>query len=269
MIKFRTLVWLAPLFVLSSCSKPVPPRLFLLVGQSNMAGRGEIAAEDTLVHPRVWSVNREGEWVPAQDPLHFDKPIAGAGLGRSFAIAVAETNPDPHVVLIPCAAGGSPISAWRPGAYWEQTDSHPYDDAVRRARAAMQRGRLAAILWHQGEGDSKPGLSGDYQANLLELIARFRRDLDAPRVPFIIGQLGQFAGRPWDEHRAQVERAQRQVAAQDPLVGFVSSDGLTCMSDSVHFDSPSLRELGRRYAEVYLRMRKDLESGVCLSEREE
>ena len=30
-----------------------------------------------------------------------------------------------------------------------------------------------------------------------DLIERFRTDLEAPGVPFIIGQLGQFEGKPW------------------------------------------------------------------------
>jgi len=34
---------------------PVPPlQLFLLAGQSNMAGRGTVEPEDRVPHPRVW-----------------------------------------------------------------------------------------------------------------------------------------------------------------------------------------------------------------------
>ena len=51
--------------------------LFLLVGQSNMAGRGVVAPEDKVPHKRVLSLNKEDKWVPAVDPIHFDKPIAG------------------------------------------------------------------------------------------------------------------------------------------------------------------------------------------------
>src|SRR6056297_770960 len=65
-------------------------KLFLLVGQSNMAGRGKIDPAKNEPHERVWSYNREQEWVPAVDPLHFDKPkIVGVGLGRTFANVLA------------------------------------------------------------------------------------------------------------------------------------------------------------------------------------
>ena len=54
--------------------------LFLLVGQSNMAGRGAVTEEDRNPDPRVLMLTRDRAWIPAADPLHFDKPkIAGVG----------------------------------------------------------------------------------------------------------------------------------------------------------------------------------------------
>lgn len=60
--------------------------LILLAGQSNMAGRGVISPSDRIPHPRVLMQNRQGEWVPAVEPVHYDKDFAGVGPGRSFAI---------------------------------------------------------------------------------------------------------------------------------------------------------------------------------------
>ena len=121
-------------------------QLFLLVGQSNMAGRGRIAEDDRRPHPRVVVLNKQNNWVPAVDPLHFDKPnVVGVGLGRTFAIRIAEQNPDVTIGLIPCAAGGSPIAAWEPGGYHEQTKSHPYDEALRRAKVSLESGTRKAI----------------------------------------------------------------------------------------------------------------------------
>ena len=57
--------------------------LFLLVGQSNMAGRGKVEPQDTVPIPRVLMLDKQRTWVPAVDPMHFDKPIAGVGLGRT------------------------------------------------------------------------------------------------------------------------------------------------------------------------------------------
>ena len=228
--------------------------LFLLAGQSNMAGRGRVAEEDRRPHPRVLALGKDGKWKPAVDPLHWDKSVAGVGLGRSFAIAIAEANPDITVGLIPAACGGSPITSWEPGGYHGQTKSHPYDDAIARAKTAVQDGTLKGILWHQGESDSKPEAASKYEQRQTQLIARFRKDLAAPELPFIIGQLGQFPKRPWNDARKLVDAAHQEVAKEDSHAGFVSSDELTAKSDNTHFDTPSLKEFGRRYAEAYLRL---------------
>jgi hypothetical protein len=222
--------------------------LFLLVGQSNMAGRGEIEPSDREPLANVVALNAAGEWVPAVDPLHWDKPSAGVGLGRAFAIEYSKSHPGVRVGLIPAACGGSPIASWAPGKYYEGTQSHPYDDALARARRAMTGGTLHGILWHQGETDRSPALAPQYKQALTSLIRRFRRELHAPKVPFLIGQLGQFAGAPWDESAWRIDRAQREVAASVPLAAFVSAEGLTSGEDHLHFDARSLRELGKRYA---------------------
>ncbi len=225
--------------------------LFLLAGQSNMAGRGKVEDEDTKAHPRVLTLTRDGKWAPARDPIHFDKKFAGVGPGRAFGIALAGKHDDVTVGLVPCAAGGSPISTWRPGERWNQTKSRPYDDAIRRTRLAMKDGVLKGILWHQGESDCRPERAALYERNLRELIARFRKDLEAPGLPFIIGQLGQNPAKPWDESRRLVDRAHRCAAAKDTPAALVPSDGLTFNKDGLHFDADSQRAFGRRYAEVY------------------
>lgn len=50
-----------------------------------MAGCGTVEAQDKTPHPRVLMLNKADAWVPAIDPLHFDKPAAGVGLGKTFA----------------------------------------------------------------------------------------------------------------------------------------------------------------------------------------
>lgn len=238
----------------------LPPKekfhLFLLVGQSNMAGRGVVTPADREPHARVLMLNQAGEWVPAVDPLHFDKPAAaGVGLGRSFAIAVAEATPGVTIGLIPCAVGGSPIDAWQPGFYYNATQSHPWDDAIRRAQLALQSGTLKGILWHQGESDSSRELAPGYAAKLQDLVARFRAELRAPEVPFIVGQLGRFEDSPWNEYRTLVDRAHRELPAKVPHTAFVSAEELKHKGDKVHFHADSYREFGRRYAAAYLQLR--------------
>ena len=243
------------LVTLAACTRagtaPAPTTSYdvvLLVGQSNMAGRGVVAPEDRVPVPHVWMLDKTGAWVPAVEPMHFDKPIAGVGPGRSFGIELARrTHHD--VGLVPAAVGGSSITSWVPAGYDSATRTHPYDDALRRARVAMERGKLVAILWHQGESDAHVGLATAYSQRLHELIDRFRSELGAPEVPVLIGQLGQF--HPWTTYDSTVDAAHREVARTVPRVAFVSSNGLRHKGDSLHFDAASARELGRRYAAAY------------------
>ncbi len=238
-------------------STDLPPRerfhLFLLVGQSNMAGRGKVADQDKQPIPRVLKLSKDGAWVPAIDPLHFDKPdIVGVGVGRSFAAQIAAANPEITIGLVPCAVGGSSIASWEPGGYHASTKTHPWDDALRRAKLALKSGTLKGILWHQGEADSNPKSASVYEKKLVALIARFRRELNEQSVPFIAGQMGQFSERPWNDARKLVDAAHRNLPMNVPHTAFVKSDGLTHKGDQVHFDAKSYRELGRRYAKAYL-----------------
>jgi len=229
--------------------------LYLLVGQSNMAGRGKVAEADKRPIPRVMSYSKDGKWVPAVDPLHFDKPsVVGVGVGRSFAAVVARSQPGVTIGLVPCAVGGSPISAWEPGGFHPSTKTHPWDDCLKRARAALKQGTLKGILWHQGESDAQPEKATVYEKKLHELISRFRRELQTPVVPFLAGQMGRWPERPWNTAKEKVDAAHRRLPAAVKHSAFVSAKGLKHKGDKVHFDAASYRELGRRYAAGYLKL---------------
>jgi Carbohydrate esterase, sialic acid-specific acetylesterase len=233
----------------SSREKPVEGRdlqLFLLIGQSNMAGRGEIEPSDRETIPQVFMLNREMAWAPAVDPLHFDKPaIAGVGLGRAFAKSLAAANPSVTIGLVPAAFGGSSLEQWKPSGQL-------YQNALERIRLATKAGTLRGVLWHQGESDSQAKeLATSYPKRFSEFIERLREDLGAPNVPVIVGQLGEFYRAPFaDLIRDQLASLPTTV----PHCAFVSSAGLAHKGDQVHFDSPSVREFGRRYAAAFLRL---------------
>lgn len=236
----------------------LPPKenfhLYLLVGQSNMAGRGEVTPADQQADPRVLMFDREGRWVPAVDPMHWDKPTAGVGLGRTFAKEIAKARPGITIGLIPCAAGGSPIDTWKPGVRHDQTRSYPWDDTVKRATAALPTGTLKGILWHQGESDCKPELAPAYEAKLLDLVARFRALSGSPDVPFLVGQMGKFHDVPWTPEIMMVDAVHRRLPNLVDHCAFVSAEGLAHKGDKIHFDSASYREFGRRYAAAALRL---------------
>lgn len=225
--------------------------IYILMGQSNMAGRGAVTEQYAeQQHPQVTMLNQAGEWVAAKHPLHFDKPtVAGVGPGLSFGMAMAEATPDVTIGLVPCAVGGTPISTWSPGAYDKNTDTHPYDDAEKRIRQAMKTGTVKGIIWHQGEGDSNEKSAQVYLDNLQKLIDRVRELVGDPELPFVAGQLARYRNT-YQLVNSELEKLEVTV----PYTALVSSEGLWHHGDETHLDSPSASEFGRRFAQGMLNL---------------
>jgi len=231
----------------------LPPKknfhLYLLMGQSNMAGRGKIEAEDKSPNSRVLTFTTNGTWEVAVEPITHDKlTMLGVGPGLAFGKVMVEQNPGITIGLIPCAFGGTPLSRW-------EKDSDLYSNAVYRAKLAMKNGTLKGILWHQGESDSKPGLAETYGDRLTQMIRDIRAELKLLNLPFVVGQLGEFLYTRKTNNVTEAEIANETLAklpARIPHTGCAHSTGLTHKGDQVHFDTASQRELGQRYATVML-----------------
>jgi hypothetical protein len=256
---------------------PVNPAdfpVFLLMGQSNMAGWSAIDASDppqagdlspvprvlalggqcTLKsrRPRGWT-----RWRAAAHPLHLSQRGTGFGLALPFASRLLEERPGLTIGLVPCAWSGAGIDRLGPG-------TPLYDNAIRRARIAAMHGTLAGVLWHQGETDAlDDSLAHAHAGKLASLIAGLRSDLGTPGLPFLIGDLGDFGNEKRDPAaiaRQELVRAGlRRVAAGTPHAAFVESDGLAGV-DIVHFSRAAYIEFGRRYAEAYLGVSKRSEA---------
>jgi hypothetical protein len=195
--------------------------------------------------PGVVMLNKEKAWVPAIDPVHFDKPsIAGVGIPRSFAKVLLKANPTVKIGLIPAAVGGTSLDQWKAGG-------ELYHNALERARFALKSGRLRGILWHQGEGDSaKEELAKSYRERFAAMIHQLREDLEVPDLPVVVGELGEF------HHSTPFNDFLNHELALMPFTvrhcAFASSAGLTDKGDGTHFDAPSAREFGRRYGLAFL-----------------
>lgn len=227
--------------------------LYLLVGQSNMSGRGRVTPADSQPDTRVLVLGKDGEWLLQGEPVHFDTRNAAVGLGFAFAKRMADHSPGVTIGLIPCAVGATPQKRWMPGG-------DLYEEAVRRAGIAQQSGRLRGILWHQGESETGSLVrSKAYGENLAKIVEGFRRDLNAPGVPFVAGELGEFLYMKSEERAANAKIVNEQInrlPALVPNTAVIPSAGLGHRGDGTHFNAEAQREFGRRYYEAMVALRK-------------
>lgn len=230
-----------------------PLDLYLLIGQSNMSGRGYLNDYfRQLSDSAVFMLNKNNDWVIARHPLHFDKPkIDAVGPGLSFGIAMAKASPQHLIGLVPCAVGGTSITTWVPGAYDKATKTHPYDDMLQRVEEAKKSGHFKGIIWLQGESDSREDKAATYIDSLQQLIQRLRVLLNDPDMPFVAGQLGHY--RPQYENiNKQLKKLPRRV----PFTAVASSKGFTDRGDQTHFNAESADKYGKRFAQKMLHLLK-------------
>jgi hypothetical protein len=220
-------------------------RLYLLMGQSNMEGRGTIEAQDRSPHPRVFVLTASNRWDLAVEPLFGIGPGAGIGPGLAFGKAMGALNTNLSIGLIPCAVGATELKRWERGG-------DLYRKALARAQAAQRDGTLDGVLWHQGEQDSMYETNAvTYGPRLIKMIADFRSDLGQPTLPFVAGQIGEFLytrKKQQTPFAKGVNNALAKIPSEVPHTACVSSLGLGHRGDEVHFDGRSQRELGKRYA---------------------
>lgn len=218
---------------------------FLIIGQSNMAGRGRVAdAEPIDTNEGRLKVLRNGRWQSMYRPVNPDRPFSGTCLAESFAKAYSDEHPNIDVGIIPCADGGTSLDQWKEGGLL-------FDNAINCARLAMRTSHLVGILWHQGEADCDKELYPLYLDKITVLMSALRRELNAENVPIVVGGLGDFLKDRLQDpelvNYTYVNDALINFAEHTPHTVFVSAKGLTSNPDNLHFNHQSLQEFGLRY----------------------
>ena len=220
---------------------------FLMLGQSNMAGRGFIHEVPTIYNERIQML-RNGRWQMMAEPINYDRPVSGISLAGSFADAWCHQNQEDTIGLIPCAEGGSSLDEWA-------VDQVLFRHAITEAKFAMQDSELTGILWHQGESDSFNGNYKVYYKKLLLIIDALRKELNAPDIPLIIGGLGDFLGKEGFGKNCTeynfINQELQKFAFEQENCYFVTASGLTSNPDGIHINAISQRKFGLRYFEAF------------------
>lgn len=226
--------------------------VFILAGQSNMAGRAFVEPNDTLSNHRILSINSKSEIILAKEPLHFYEPrMSGLDCGKAFSIEILKHIPDSiSVFLIPTALGGSAIDKWVNDSIHRNVKLlSNFKDKVELAKTY---GTIKAILWHQGESDAKPLLIANYKNKLQMLFKEFRSIIENQNLIILTGNIGLF--KEHDSAKKNINQQINAYAFNDPNTYLINTKNFKSVGDNLHFNSKSQRKMGKRFAKKYLKI---------------
>ncbi len=258
-------------------------KVFLLVGQSNMEGKGDpihidTYKDDPLIKPGYAGL-KDGDGWKVRDDVFITYPSKHRGakhgpltvgygtsvpnsIGPEFGFGHAVGNAlDEPVLLIKIAWGGKSlaidfrppgiattreeiearlagIQKKNPKATFESVQKeygHFYREMIRLAQAELaavdtrfpdlkgHEVKIAGFIWHQGfndyvNRDQREKKYVDYTSWLAQFIRDVRKDMNAPAMPFVIGELG-TGGIP---SRGDFQTAQANTAKLPEFKGNVA-----------------------------------------------
>ena len=251
-------------------------RVFIFAGQSNMVGADSKVADIERFPPfsglgapqeqvRFWHcIGRENK--TTSDGWTALQPVRGmVGPELSFARKVT-ANIEAQVAIIKVAAGGTTL-----GGDWNPVEPQGFElyplalDHVQRALQALDeervRWRLEGFMWHQGENDMfHDAYRQAYGDNLLAYMARWRKDLGAPKLRFYVGELctKTIWGMDLRPHMYEISVGQRAATDADPLAQYVPNAHVGVeigggVGLHYHYGTLGQLEHGECYADAYLR----------------
>jgi hypothetical protein len=274
----RCFLFTALMFLASSAFADGTVKVFILAGQSNMQGAGKIKAEQKANQGKgslEWLVKNaetaaqfkhlvdgQGEWVARKDVQIWylgRKGNLAPGFGAredtigpelGFGHVVGEAFDEP-VLLIKLAWGGKSLAKdFRPPSSGDETGSY-YKDLLKLTREVMSDAaklfpqfadhklELAGLGWHQGWNDRvNQGFNDQYEQNLANFIRDIRKDLNSPKLPFVIAETGMSGHEEKHPRAVSLMKAQAAVAKHDEFKGNVVFVGTRDFYRSKE-DSPS------------------------------
>ncbi|MBE6694583.1 MAG: hypothetical protein E7589_07450 [Ruminococcaceae bacterium] len=266
--------------------------IILLAGQSNAegTGMGDVEVEwipdgDILQlnAPRVGDCIGGNKWQWFVDfpldlrieetklELHEQETVHRDSLALHFAKKYKESGlleKGRRILIVNAPLGGTSFvdKHWTP-------DGRLYLRMVEMLKYAIglnPENRVVAMLWHQGESDAIGGLypengatpPDEYYAHLKGLIESVRELCDNAELPVVTGDFVPLWNQRNAAATAPIVEATKRVTT-DLGGAFVHTDGLISNAevlgngDDIHFCRNSVHELGVRYFDGYMSVRKD------------
>ena len=201
-------------------------RLFILSGQSNMAGMNESA---------------------------------------TFLPAIVKAFPDDEIIIVKDSQSGQPICKWykdwKPigefkAAGWRPGVNKLYKRLMENVNKAIEGKNIdtCAFVWMQGEADAKNGQSENYKESLLGLINDIRRDIKQPNMVATIGRLSDY--KVGDAHWDRLRSVQMELAKEHTSINCVDTDAFNGPANGLHYNADGYEQLGQAFADSTIALLK-------------
>jgi len=229
--------------------------LWIIAGQSNAAGYGKGPVNDPP-EPGIHLFRNSNRWDLATHPfnestntMHAEnRETANPGHSPFLAFArILKRELGYPIGLVQTALGGSPLQAWNPNE-----EGLLYRNMLNIAREAG--GSARGVVWYQGCSDCYPGMSETYADRFGEMVARWRRDLGDPELPFATVQLNRCTSPATEEDdRAWSQVREHQRAAANAIPHATVIPAIDCpLSDEIHNSPAGNLLIGERMARAVL-----------------
>ena len=220
-----------------------PVKIFILAGQSNMLGQGNMSPVETQGTLEYIAANDSfydflkdggGSWVVRDDVWITDQDPTSGGLTVGYGSQTTTIGPElgfghfvgdlyeKRVLIVKAAWGGKSLAAdFRPPSSGGTTGYY-YNEVLRLVNDAIDNletyvpgynsadsYEIAGFGWHQGYNDKiDTDSSAEYEANMVNFIKDIRAEFDIPDLPFVIATTGMGGGATY----SVVELAQLAMA---------------------------------------------------------
>lgn len=235
--------------------------IIIEAGQSNAEGCGFGKIDNHFKpNPRVWYMNKDFTISAASEHINFRRNIVCASLDLSFCdeyIASSLLEEDRNLIVIRSAVGGT---GFHNDDLWGLQGNlfHAMMDMTDSILALNPENRVKALLWHQGERETRFNISfEEHYQNMSRLITKVRAKY-GPKLPFIAADFVPIWKASMEPSSGIIASANKKVCEDAGFSSFVETDGLLSNREengpeweTIHFGISSQYELGRRYFKAY------------------
>ena len=198
--------------------------------------------------------------------------MAGLKPEISFTPTVEAAFGKENVTVVKSAQGGQPIrrwyKQWKPAKGDEPKATGDLYDKLMAAVSAASKGQKYAsvtFVWMQGERDAKEKHGEVYAAAMKGLIDQLSKDLGRNDINFVIGRLSDFDMEDKKyPHWTMVRKAQVAVAEASSRGAWVDTDDLNdkknkktnAVRHDLHYTGEGYKILGKRFADKAIELIK-------------